>query len=296
MKMISRIPSSVLEGVKELLKVVDAAVIQDFSFASGGCINQGGRIKTTSGNFFLKWNDEKKFPKMFEAESKGLKLLQQQNTIRIPKVIGVGERGSYQFLLLEFIEQKSRSKMYWKQLGDRLAALHQCTAVSFGLDHDNYIGSLKQFNSAHSTWINFFIEQRLNVQVKLAIDAGLSGSDWTKKFETLYAKLPSLLPEEKPSLLHGDLWSGNLITDEKGEPCLIDPAVYFGNREADLAMTSLFGGFDDEFYSSYAEVFPLQKGYEKRVDLYNLYPLLVHVNLFGGSYVHSVENILRAFS
>ena len=293
--MISRIPSSVLEGVKELLKIVDDLAVQDFYFASGGCINQGGRIKTTSGNFFLKWNDEKKFPKMFEAESKGLKLLYQQNTLRIPKVIGVGERESYQFLLLEFIDQKSRSKMYWRHLGSGLAGLHQCTEVSFGLDHDNYIGSLKQFNRAHSTWINFFIEQRLNVQVKLAIDTGLSGSDWMKKFETLYTKLPSLLPEEKPSLLHGDLWSGNLITDEKGEPCLIDPAVYFGSREADLAMTRLFGGFDAEFYSSYTEVFPLQKGYEKRVDLYNLYPLLVHVNLFGGSYVHSVENILRAF-
>lgn len=124
---------------------------------------------------------------------------------------------------------------------------------------------------------------------------GIVNSGWRKKFEALFLKLPALLPEEKPSLLHGDLWSGNLITDEKGEPCLIDPAVYYGNRETDLAMTKLFDGFDSEFYHCYNECFPLQKGFERRANLYNLYPLLVHVNLFGGSYKQSVENILDDF-
>ena len=157
-------------------------------------------------------------------------------------------------------------------------------------------GRFEQYNHPNSNWINFFIEQRLDVQVKLAIKSGAVDAGWEKKFEALYAKLPSLIAVEKPSLIHGDLWSGNLITDEKGEPCLIDPAVYYGNREADLAMTRLFGGFSGEFYSAYEEAFPLPPGAEGRVDLYNLYPLLVHVNLFGGSYVHSVESILRAFS
>jgi fructosamine-3-kinase len=293
--MISLIPLPVLEGSRNLLNLPNLSFIQDFVFAGGGCINQGGRLKTTSGIFFLKWNDEKKFPLMFEAESEGLKLLQRQNAIRIPKVIGNGINDSYQFLLLEYIDQKSRSKNHWEALGTRLAALHRSFSTHFGLDHDNYIGSLKQYNQQSPSWIHFFIEQRLNIQLKLAIDNGVAPSNWQQRFERLYSRLPSLLPEEKPSLLHGDLWSGNLITDEKGEPCLIDPAVYYGNREADLAMTKLFGGFDRDFYTAYQEAFPFQSGYQKRVDLYNLYPLLVHVNLFGGSYSYSVEEILRAF-
>jgi protein-ribulosamine 3-kinase len=293
--MISRIPSSVLDGVKRLLKIHDSTSIVHFTFSSGGCINQGGKLKTAMGDFFLKWNDVHKFPGMFDAESKGLQLLHQKSAINIPKVKGFGEEGSYQFLLLDFVEQKSRSKNYWQLLGDGLASLHRSTAEFFGLDHDNYMGSLHQFNHPHSSWVSFFVEQRLNVQVKQAVDSGVADSIWIQKFETLYSKLSFLLPEEKPSLLHGDLWSGNMITDEKGEPCLIDPAVYYGNREADLAMTKLFGGFDKEFYQRYHKTFPLQPGYEARVDLYNLYPLLVHVNLFGGSYKSSVENILKTF-
>jgi protein-ribulosamine 3-kinase len=293
--MTSRIPGDVLDGVKEVLNLSNLSSIQQFSFAGGGSINQGGKVKTTIGSFFLKWNDDKQFPAMFEAEAEGLHLLHRQNAIRIPKVIRHGKKGAHQFLLLEFIEQKSRSKKYWEQLGQRLASLHRCSSEFFGLDQDNYIGSLRQHNHPNSNWINFFIEQRLNVQVRLAINSGAVDSEWEKKFEALYAKLPSLIAVEKPSLIHGDLWSGNLIADEQGEPCLIDPAVYYGNREADLAMTRLFGGFSEEFYSAYEETFPLPPGSQRRVDLYNLYPLLVHVNLFGGSYVHSVESILRAF-
>jgi fructosamine-3-kinase len=292
--MISRIPPAVLEGVKTSLNIDDSA-FKGFSFASGGCINQGGKLKTTLGDFFLKWNDIKKFPGMFEAESKGLKLLREKNTIRIPEVIGFGESEGHQFLLLEFIEEKFRQKKYWQHLGNKLASLHRRSSDLFGLDHDNYIGSLKQFNRQHASWLTFFVEQRLNVQLKLAIDSGIMDSEWSKQFESLYTKLTAILPEEKPSLLHGDLWSGNLITDENGEPCLIDPAVYFGNREADLAMTKLFDGFEDEFYISYHETFPLQPGYDKRLDIYNLYPLLVHVNLFGGSYKSAVAAILKAF-
>lgn len=293
--MLSHIPSAVLEGVQQLLKGDGSAALRDFSFSGGGCINRGGKLSTSHGSFFLKWNDVHKFPGMFNAESKGLQLLYQPNVIRIPHVIGVGEEGSFQFLLLEFIEQKSSIKNYWQQLGERLANLHRQQADKFGLDHNNYIGSLPQFNNQETSWINFFIEQRLNVQLRLAIDSRSVESTWIKKFESLYTKLKTLLPEESPSLVHGDLWSGNLITDEKGEPCLIDPAVHYGNREADLAMTKLFGGFKLEFYDCYNEFFPLQKGYEKRMDIYNLYPLLVHVNLFGGSYKRSVENIVNEF-
>ena len=293
--MISHIPLPVLEGSRNLLDLPNLSLIQDFTFAGGGCVNQGGRLKTCAENYFLKWNDEKRFPRMFEAESKGLQLLRQQDVIRIPNVIRNGTSGTYQFLLLEYIDQKSRSKNYWQALGERLATLHQRTSTQFGLEHDNYIGSLRQYNEQSPSWIHFFIEQRLSVQLKLAVDNGLAPGHWRQGFERLYSRLASILPQEKPSLLHGDLWSGNLITDEKGDPCLIDPAVYYGNREADLAMTKLFGGFERDFYTAYQATFPLQPGYHERVDIYNLYPLLVHVNLFGGSYVHSVEGILRTF-
>jgi fructosamine-3-kinase len=178
----------------------------------------------------------------------------------------------------------------------RLAQLHNATDTAFGLDHDNYIGSLRQQNAQHSSWVDFFVEQRLNVQLKLSLDSGTGRTGWSKQFDSLFKKLPSLLPEGRPSLLHGDLWSGNLIIDVKGEPCLIDPAVYFGNREADLAMTKLFGGFSDEFYKVYEQHSKLQHGYQQRLELYNLYPLLVHVNLFGGAYVGSVDAILSRFA
>lgn len=293
--MVSHIPISVLKGVTEQLSLNDLSSIHNFTFAGGGCINQGGRLETSIGIFFLKWNDTKKFPGMFEAESKGLKLLYHQRAIRIPKVLAVGETGSYQFLLLEFIEQQSRSKKFWQLLGNRLAFLHRNSFDTYGLDHDNYIGSLRQLNKQDSSWINFFIQQRLAVQVAQAVDSKLAGNNWIKHFDALYKKLPELLTDEKPALLHGDLWSGNLISDESGQPCLIDPAVYYGNRETDLATTQLFGGFDETFYSSYHDVFPLLPGLEDRLEVYKLYPLLVHVNLFGTSYVPSVEGILRRF-
>ena len=293
--MISRIPSDVLNGVAEILGS-ESTSIEKFSFIAGGCINNGGKLTTSKGIYFLKWNDVKLFPHMFEAESRGLNLLRREDAIRIPAVIGCGEQDVHQFLLLEYIDQAHRSAQYWEQLGIRLATLHNGTDNHFGLDHDNYIGSLMQFNNKQSTWAEFFIEQRLNIQLKLALDNGLAESHWPKQFETLYKKLPSLKKKKKPSLLHGDLWSGNLITDERGEPCLIDPAVYYGNREADLAMTKLFGGFSDEFYSAYEANSTIDDGYHQRLDLYNLYPLLVHVNLFGASYIGSVDSVLRRFA
>jgi len=199
----------------------------------------------------------------------------------------------YQFLLLEFIEQRRRAPGYWEVLGHQLAQLHKCSAPSHGLDHNNYIGSLAQSNKTHRSWLTFFIEERLSPLLKLAIDDHHAPGVWMRKFETLYARLPSLLPDGRPSLLHGDLWSGNVITGHDGLPCLIDPAVYYGHREADLAMTHLFGGFEDGFYSSYESLYPLPTGFSERIDLYNLYPLLVHFNLFGASYAERITNILK---
>jgi protein-ribulosamine 3-kinase len=292
------LPAVVHEAVTQLLQqeVSGAAYLKHFTPASGGCINHGGRITTSVGDYFLKWNDAQKFPGMFAAEAKGLQVLAAPSVIAVPEVVGVGVQGQYQFIVMEFIEQKGRSKNYWTALGEQLAALHRITSSSFGLDHTNYIGSLQQLNTPHTSWIEFFIVRRLRVQLELAMDNRLIGTDVLKKFDLLFHKLPALLPLEEPSLLHGDLWSGNLITTGKGEPCLIDPAVYFGNREADLAMTQLFGGFDDSFLDSYHKAFPLTAGFRERFDLYNLYPLLVHVNLFGHGYTGQVNSILKNFT
>ena len=262
---------------------------------SGGCINRCYQLETSSGNYFLKYNDATLYPEMFASEAKGLKLLAAADAIDVPAVISCGEEGSFSFLILEWIESGRREKNFWADFGMRLAQMHRCTAEKSGLDHDNYIGSLPQSNRESNNWIDFFIHERLEPQLKLARDSGLIASPDEKSFEKLISKLPQLIPVEKPALLHGDLWNGNFLVNPKGKASLIDPAVYYGHREMDLAMTKLFGGFDSEFYSAYNEVFPLEKGFESRTDIHNLYPLLVHVNLFGGGYVEQVKEILNRF-
>lgn len=272
------------------------AVPVRFTSIGGGCINNGGKLITTAGDLFLKWNSDALFPGMFDAEAKGLALLRSPGAIRIPAAASAGRNAGFQFILMEFIGTAPRVSRYWEILGQRLASLHRNTQHFYGLDHDNYIGSLRQHNTPSSSWLEFFISQRLEAQLKPAVDAGRIGTSLAKKFQRLYDHLPELLPTEPPSLLHGDLWNGNLITDDKGEPCLIDPAVYYGHREMDLAMTQLFGGFGERFYASYQEAFPTSPGLQQRLDIFNLYPLLVHVNLFGSGYVNGIESTLNRYA
>jgi protein-ribulosamine 3-kinase len=264
-----------------------------FSFCGGGCINHGGRLETSSGDYFIKWNDLDKFPAMFEAESRGLGLLRRANSFHVPHVIHSGKTEELQFLILTYTKSSKRVPDYWTRFGEDLAALHRNASDYFGLDHDNYIGSLPQRNSRELRWTDFFIRHRLEPQLELAKDKIDLGT--RKAFGRLFAQLPALLPAEKPSLLHGDLWSGNIMVAEEGQPSVIDPAVYFGHREADLAMTELFGGFDSDFLEGYNAAFPLENGFMERFDIYNLYPLLVHVNLFGGGYAAQVQRILKRF-
>lgn len=266
----------------------------DIKILGGGCINQAFQIINGSQKYFIKIN--RSFGKeLFEAEAKGLKVLKQSGSVQIPSVINFGETSDCSFLLLEYIDSSRFNKNYWKDLGISLARLHKTTNNYFGLDHDNFIGSLPQINHPDTNWINFFIQQRIERQLKIGVSSGRLSSDIVKHFQLLYEKLPELLPVESPALLHGDLWSGNIMSDSQGRPVLIDPAVYFGNREAELAFTTLFGGFDDDFYKAYQEEFPLLAGFEDRFEIYNLYPLLVHVNLFGGGYINSVSSILRRY-
>ena len=287
----SSVPNTLQQHITEKL----SWSVKAFHPASGGCINQGGELVTAEGSYFLKWNYLQRYPQMIEMESNGLSLLKSANCIGVPEVIHVGKSGDLQFIILSFVKSGRRAKNYWSLLGERLANLHRHTHTHFGLDQNNYIGSLIQNNFAKQNWLEFFVEQRLEVQLTLAERNGKIKADIRKQFEQLYQKLPGLFPLEKPALLHGDLWSGNVMINEQGEPTLIDPAVYYGDREAELAFTQLFGGFEQEFYQAYHEVFPLTKGFDSRTDLYNLYPLLVHVNLFGGRYLQQVENILRKY-
>ena len=232
---------------------------------------------------------------MFEAEAKGLSLLHSTGTIKIPEVILTGEAEGKSYLVLEYIEAGRRRKDFYQDFGIKLAALHRHSSSAFGLDHDNYIGSLPQSNSQHSSWVEFFITERLQKQIALARNSGVISNSTIQQFNNLFRSLPEFIPDERPSLIHGDLWNGNYMMAADGSACLIDPAVYYGHREMDLGMSGLFGGFSQEFYESYHEAFPLAPGFEERVDIHNLYPLMVHVNLFGGGYLSQVKSVLSQF-
>ncbi|MDF7817817.1 fructosamine kinase family protein [Runella sp. MFBS21] len=268
--------------------------ITDIRFVSGGSINTAARVSTLESTFFIKFNHSE-HEDMFEKEAKGLALLQQTNALCIPEVLGFGEYNDKSYLVLEFIENGGQRPDFWQDFGRSLSILHSHTHSSFGLSFDNYIGSLEQQNQYYENGIDFFVEKRLRPMVGLALYNGLITPYLRDCFEQFYPLLPSLLPNEKPSLLHGDLWSGNFLSNPYGYVCLIDPAPYYGLREAEIAFTHLFGGFDDEFYESYNESYRLTPNFQSRIPLYNLYPLLVHVNLFGKSYLPPIERLVRRF-
>jgi fructosamine-3-kinase len=232
---------------------------------------------------------------MFEKEASGLKILAETKSIEIPEVISFAMTGKYAYLLLQYIETGISSRNFWIDFGTKLADLHQNTNKYFGLDHDNYIGLLVQKNDSHPDFFSFFISERIEPQLKEARNKGAFSHSETRYFDSLFNILHNIIPAEKPALIHGDLWSGNYMVTANGSPCLVDPAVYFGHREADIAMTQLFGGFHPDFYNAYNHAWPMEKDWQKRMDIFNLYPLLVHVNLFGGSYTRQVLQIIRQF-
>ncbi|MGB4204023.1 MAG: fructosamine kinase family protein [Bacteroidales bacterium] len=291
------IPEILLSAILQTLRSEIGSHVEIISVVpvSGGDINQAFKIQTQKDAFFLKYNFANRFPGMFQTEHLGLDLLAGSKTLRIPKVISQGETDKYSWLLLEFIEQGAVTHKFWEDFGTRLADLHQNSNDLFGLEHNNYIGSLHQSNRQHINWFDFFIEERLQKQLKPAYDKGLADKNIIAHFENLYKVLPDIFPTENPSLLHGDLWSGNFLCDDNSRACLIDPAVYYGFREMDIAMSKLFGGFSSSFYEAYNQAFPMAPGWQQRIDICNLYPLLVHVNLFGWSYVGSVKSIVGRY-
>jgi fructosamine-3-kinase len=228
---------------------------------------------------------------MFLCEAEGLNELRTVDGPRFPRPLLIGP----QFLLMEDLKPAPRTKDYWTLLGRQLATLHAQTKPEFGFFRDNYIGSSLQPNLFSNDGYIFFANYRLNYQAELASRKGLLTKKDYKRVVDISARLDDLIPEQPASPLHGDLWSGNMISDEKGYPALIDPAVYFGWAEADLAMTSLFGRPPEIFFDAYQEVFPLQSGWEDRFPIYNLYQLLNHLNLFGSSYYDQVLEIIKYY-
>jgi fructosamine-3-kinase len=271
--------------------------VDGVSSVSGGDINQAAKVTDKEGQtFFLKWNDSSP-DDMFPKEEKGLTLLRSaESGLHIPKVIGTGvtEDGTG-FILMTFISEGSPQANSHQEFGKKLAMLHQNTSDQYGLDYDNYIGRLPQSNTWHDDWIEFFINERLKPQVQMALDDNLFSPEITDHFQRLYKDLPGLLPDEPASLLHGDLWSGNYHFDQDGRPVILDPAVYYGHREIEIAFTQLFGGFSAEFYDAYQNAFPLEPNFDERTELYNLYPLLVHTNMFGPPYPQRVKSIVQQF-
>jgi len=271
--------------------------ISEISPLSGGSINRAEKLETDKGTLFLKWNDTKP-AKMFDAEVHGLQELNsRQDFLRIPKIIdfnGIGKKNPG-YLLMEYIEPYRGGSEAASEFGMNLARMHQITSDEFGLSRDNYIGSLPQSNKRHEKWTDFFIYERINPQIKMAVNSGKLNATDLKGWERLSAALESLFPVSSPVLLHGDLWGGNYFFDRNGSAVLIDPAVYFGHHEMELAFTKMFGGFAPDFYDVYAIEKELAPGFQQRVPVYNLYPLLVHVNLFGGSYISQASSILRGY-
>ncbi len=255
----------------------------------GGCINNGMVIQTRSGDsFFLKVNPSAP-ANMFEREAEGLEVLKVEGGPVVPKPLMYG----MDFLLMENLSPATRCTAYWKDFGRALAALHSHQGKLFGFDEDNYIGSTPQPNPWTEDGYNFFAQARLLYMANLASRYGLLDNPTRKKISILASRLNSLVPEQPPSLIHGDLWSGNAMTDSQGNPAIIDPAVHYGWAEAELAMTSLFGSFPTQFYHAYEEVRPLEPGYQERFPIYNLYHLLNHVVLFGRGYLGQVRSILE---
>lgn len=257
----------------------------------GGCINNGQRLRTQSGRtFFLKTNRHCPVD-MFACEARGLAAIAVSGGPRVPQPLVWGE----DFLLIEDLNPAELQVGYWEHFGWQLAALHKHTAAEFGFHEDNYLGSTRQPNGWMDDGYTFFGERRLLFQAELAARNGLLCRADEDKIERLVSQLRERIPSQPASLLHGDLWSGNALSDSSGAPAIIDPAAHFGWAEAELGMTQLFGAFPEVFYRSYEEVRPLAPGWRERLGIYNLYHLLNHLNLFGSGYLGAVQAILHRY-
>lgn len=278
----------------------DGITVRGQQTVGGGSINDAAHLSLSDGSeLFLKRN-RRSHQGLFQEEARGLRALRVAGGPRVPEPLALFEDDQHQYLLMEYIPTGRRSTQGWARLGRELAELHAARRRDrAGFPRDNHIGSTPQTNTWTDDWHRFFAQQRLMSQAERAVRTGRAEPALARGVEQLAARLPDLLPDcddHRPGILHGDLWGGNVMFDSEGAPVLVDPAAYFGHREADLAMTELFGGFGSEFYRAYQERWPLEPGYPERRDIYNLYHLLNHLNLFGRSYLSACEAIVRSYS
>ncbi len=280
----------------EVAQAIEKKTKTEFAIAnsrsvSGGCINQGYRISSSDTAYFVKLNDATQV-KMFAAEALGLKQMYATQTITVPQSICWGVAGNSSYIVLQWLDLSGGNNHSWREMGRQLAAMHrQGTGNSFGWDRNNTIGSTPQVNTWMDSWADFFAEQRIGYQLRLAKRRGGSFPDTNKVMHAVRDKLADRQPDS--SLVHGDLWSGNAAIATDGAPVIFDPATYYGDRETDLAMTELFGGFPAAFYNGYNEVWQLDSGYPQRKSIYNLYHVLNHFNLFGGGYSNQAQRIIQ---
>ncbi len=281
----------------------EAATITVSRQAGGGCIHRAEIVELKDGRrYFVKSNSAPP-PGIFEREAEGLAALAATNTLKVPQLLGIGTEPSA-FLVMEAIDIGPPGTEFNTTFGRRFAGLHLANREAgsridrFGFDHDNHLGATPQPNTWTGDWTDFFRRYRLGHQLALARSSGVSDRTMDRLGDRLLGRLEELIgqPEEPPSLLHGDLWSGNYMVDNADQPVLIDPAVYYGRREADLAMTFLFGGFGPRFYAAYEEAWPLEPGSKDRLEIYKLYHLLNHLNLFGRSYLYGCVSIMKRFA
>lgn len=263
----------------------------------GGDINMVYRGLNAAGEpVVVKMNEAVSCPQLLVREAEGLALLKELSGLAVPEVLGTGEIEHVQFLVLAFIETGKSADQFWMNFGSQLALQHKNSADQFGLETDNYIGTLKQSNKRHRLWADFLVEERLHPQIKLAADKGLINVAEVRQIESFFKYIDEIWPNESPALLHGDLWSGNFMVGLHNTPYLIDPAVYYGHREIDLGMMHLFGSpWPDNLFDHYNALFPLEKNWKKRLGYNQLYPLLVHLNLFGRSYFEKIKQIIHPF-
>jgi len=281
-----------MEALTQFLEKQLNKAITSYVNLQGGDINEAVRLNTENDQYFLKWNDANTYPNMLQLEAAGLNVLRDQSSLVVPGVISQGLAGNRQWLILEWLEKQPVTSDSLREFGRKLAGLHTCRQPFFGWQTDNFIGNLKQLNKARESWAAFYADCRILPLVSNLVDSGRFTSADARLAESFCTKLGDLMPAEPPALLHGDLWSGNYMIVENGA-AVFDPAVYYGHREMDIGMTRLFGGFDDSFYAGYEEIYPLEKGWEQRLAITQLYPLLVHAVLFGGHYTENCRKLLR---
>lgn len=267
--------------------------IENHQEVAGGCINRSEVLSGAGRRYFVKMNAARRLV-MFEAEAEGLAEITRSNSVRVPQPICYGRHADQAYLVLEYLEIGGGSAASDEILGRQLATMHRHTKKQFGWTRDNTIGSTPQINTPETGWVTFYAEHRLRFQLELASEKGYA-QGLQAVGEQLLDKLPAFFANYRPqpSLLHGDLWGGNHAALRDGTPVIFDPAPYYGDREADLAMTELFGGFGARFYAAYREAWPLDAGYALRKDLYNLYHVLNHLNLFGGGYRAQARDLIE---